>query len=201
MRCAIEASQGKRNAFKRDISLHRFPVSQRIGNGLVSHRAFTLIELMATVAIIGVLASLLLPALSMAKSKADSTRCLSNLHQIGIAVRLYADDNEGGLPRLDASSRTSSSNIGLTSPFLEQVLSSHVTGSQKIFRCQADERKNGTLAGSSYEWNISVNGRLLHRVDNPVATFLVRDLEYWHGNRAKNAVFADGHAAPILNRK
>jgi len=62
-------------------------------------RAFTLIELLVVIAIIAILASLLMPGLSQALAKARSTQCASQLRQIGLATTMFADDNEGCLPR------------------------------------------------------------------------------------------------------
>jgi prepilin-type N-terminal cleavage/methylation domain-containing protein len=64
-----------------------------------SRRAFTLIELLAVIAVITLLAALLLPTLADSKEKARSIQCLNNLHQWGLAYRMYADDNNDFLPR------------------------------------------------------------------------------------------------------
>jgi prepilin-type N-terminal cleavage/methylation domain-containing protein len=63
-----------------------------------AHRAFTLIELLVVIAIITILAGMLLPVLGKVRQKAWMTKCFSNLHQIGIGMKIYVNDNNYTYP-------------------------------------------------------------------------------------------------------
>ncbi len=88
-------------------------------------QAFTLIELLVVLAIIGILAALLLPAVSLAKHKAQRMVCLNNIRQINLAIRMYCDDNNGRTP-VDASA------VANAKDFLDYDLASCFTYRQLI---------------------------------------------------------------------
>ena len=65
-----------------------------------TQKGFTLIELLVVIAIIGILASMLLPALAKAKTRANRIKCVSNIKQVGGSFKAFANDNNDRYPWL-----------------------------------------------------------------------------------------------------
>jgi prepilin-type N-terminal cleavage/methylation domain-containing protein/prepilin-type processing-associated H-X9-DG protein len=168
--------------------------------------AFTLIELLVVIGIIGVLASLLMPVFSRAKGKANDVKCISNLRQIGIALSIYADENQGRLPFAERLPTTPVNPTNIL-PRIVDVLSNYVGGAVAIFRCPKDRFGWYQKEGSSYEWNYQANGQpiVLPGVISGIQMTAVKarlmyDYENFHPgstNGTKNVLHGDGHVAPI----
>ncbi len=174
---------------------------------------FTLVELLVVVAIIGLLASLLMPALARARTRANDVYCLNNLRQLGMAVMVYAGDNAEHLPIAERIP-TLPTDPQNPDPRISDVLATYVgktpgtntSTAASVFRCLMDKPQYYKKEGASYEWNESLNDKPLKSVQMrwfqlpTERTPALYDYENFHSggtNGVKNVVYLDGHAAPI----
>jgi prepilin-type N-terminal cleavage/methylation domain-containing protein len=187
-------------------------------------RGFTLIELLVVIAIIGLLAALLMPALSRSKGSAMKAACTSNLKQINLGLLMYADDDHyGALPNTNrvssAYKELMKSYVGLTGPS---------SPDDRLFACPADRfgidlgpsgsfHEDPGTDYSSYgidalnsvsKWLPGIAGKKIASIRQPSRTVLVTESSAlfgfsWHDHLpitkdARSVVsFIDGHVAYI----
>lgn len=157
-------------------------------------KGFTLMELLITLTIIAVLAGIAFPIGRSMLEKSREAACLSNLKAIGVGLQFYIQDHNNTLPTLalGRASRLSEE------PVLETVLSTYIEN-EDVFHCPEDSEQFAKT-GSSYNWNITQNGRLMSQLsflgleNRPESIPLVSDKESWHPG-GTNFLYADSSAS------
>ena len=137
------------------------------------NKGFTLIEIMAVMAIILILLALIMPALTSARKQARKMECLSNLRQIGAAIQAYAMDSKGKFP---------------TSQAVYDAQIPKYLDDDSIMECPENP-------GVDYKWDNAgnVSGKLVEvcSSNSPI----LQDASAVHSGNTTNILYADGHVA------
>jgi len=162
-------------------------------------QGFSLLELMVTITIIGVIAGIAFPLYGYFMRRSLSTACSQNLHNLGLALNGYLSDHDMMMPVAVVGKKDEND----PTPTIEEVLEPYVSDLE-VFHCPADAGADSIYAqtGSSYFWNSLLNGQSSMNLkfflgDQDVGIPVLSDKENFHKDVGDeiNILYADGHVS------
>jgi len=164
-------------------------------------RGFTLIELLTVVSVVSLLFGILIPTLGRARIYARRNACRAQLHGVGLALRMYVDDNRNLMP---VAAQVPSAEPNL--PCLTDCLLPYLKD-EEVMHCPADREQNYfEKEGTSYEYHHLLRGRpvdqsFLGQRWGESNTPILFDFGPFHDRAgrpgAMNFLFGDGHVGPL----
>jgi prepilin-type N-terminal cleavage/methylation domain-containing protein/prepilin-type processing-associated H-X9-DG protein len=167
----------------------------------MSRRAFSIIELLVVIGIIGILIALLLPTLAKARQQSRALACKAQLQGIGSAFQMYVNDNDGWYPTAPYSPTFNLDQL----PLVSDYLSRYVSNNARIWRCPADEEYFPRY-GLSYSYYQELGERRINQTffykvmrSSSLVPILWDAEGRFHGGTVPfNWLFADGHVDSFL---
>jgi prepilin-type N-terminal cleavage/methylation domain-containing protein/prepilin-type processing-associated H-X9-DG protein len=183
-------------------------------------QGFTLIEVLAVIVILGVLAAMVIPAISSVRARGHAVACMSNLRQVGLGMELYLQENRGYYPEIYGKgtepTKTWMWKLGPYLDFPENAMGpSPLAKAAGVFVCP-DPSFNRKTRNASYAYNVAIDwSPWFYRksaVPEPRKTFLVveadvnsdyfspfatADVSRRHPGHTANFLFVDGHVEAL----
>jgi prepilin-type processing-associated H-X9-DG protein/prepilin-type N-terminal cleavage/methylation domain-containing protein len=162
--------------------------------------AFTLIELLTVIAIIGILAAIIIPTVGKVRSTAKKITCVSNMRQVGMAFNLYVQDQR---PSIYPPTGTSGDRwIQRVTPFLNAPnLSANAVFNQAVVRCGATSPQyygDDTSAFGVFGYNRNISSKRRDSIQQPSRTILLAEKNSDYDKNSTGGPLLMNAAGPVV---